>query len=108
MPLISPNFPIEYCLFFNFAYEKHLPYAQVTMDLEQEIDISFLTRDIEAPSGCFIILIAGKFLKQVDAVMKRMDDIAERNNFVPVLAFIFAKNAYIDDSMRLLTFHVGV
>ena len=97
----KPNLPIEDCLFFNFGYEKHLPYAQVAMDLQQETDISFLTRDIEAPSGCFIILVAGKFLKQVDAVMKRMDDIAESNNFVPLLAFIFAKDADIDDSLRL-------
>ena len=95
-----PKFPIEDCLFFNFGYENRLPYAQVAMDLEQEVDISFLTRDIEAPSGCFIILVAGKYVKQVNDVMKRMDDIAERNDFIPLLAFIFAKDAPIDDNLR--------
>ena len=73
------------------------------MDLKQEVGISFLTKDIEAPSGCFIVLIAGKFVKQVDAVMKRMDEIAEKNNFVPLVSFIFAKEADIDDDLRLDT-----
>ena len=40
--------------------------------------------------------------------MKRMDDIGESNNFVPLLAFIFAKDANIDDSLRFQTYDVGV
>ena len=97
------DYPIEDCLFINFGYEKPMPYAQINLDLKQEVNISFLTRDIEAPSGCFNVLIAGKYLKQIDAVMKRIDEIAERNNFVPLLAFIFAKEADIDDTLRLKT-----
>ena len=94
------NFPIEDCLFYNFGYDRELPYTQINLDLEEEIDISLATRDIEAPSGCSIVLIAGKYVRQVDAVMKKIDIVAEAVQFVPLVAFIFDQQAKIDNSLR--------
>ena len=94
------TFPIEDCLFYNFGYEKELPYAQINLNLDEEIDISLVTTDIEAPSGCSIVLIAGKYARQVDAVMKKMDGIAEAVQFVPLVTFIFDQHANIDSSLR--------
>ena len=71
-------FPLEDCLFFNFGYERELPYAKIDLAWENNIDINFNTNGMEAPLGCNIVLIAGKYVKQVDVVMKRVDDIAEQ------------------------------
>ena len=96
------DFPIDDYLFYNFGYEKEFPYAKVDLSLEKDIDIGIKTNGMEAPSGCNIVLIAGKYVKQVDQVMKRMDDIAEQTQFVPLAAFIFDEHAIVDVELRFV------
>ena len=94
------TFSLEDCLFYNFGYERELPYAKIDLSLKEDIDISINANGMEAPSGCNIVLIAGKYVKQVDQVMKRVDDIAEQTHFVPLAAFIFDENAKMEVSVR--------
>ena len=93
---------LEDCLFFNFGYDKELPYAEIDLKLEEDIEINVKTSGMEAPSGCSIVLIAGKYVKQVDAVMRRVGDIAEQTQFVPLVAFVFDDHAMIDVSARFI------
>ena len=53
------DFPLEDCLFYNFGYERELPYPQILLDLDNPINITITTLGIEAPNGCSIVLIAG-------------------------------------------------
>ena len=96
------DFHLDDCLFYSFGYDKEFPYAKIDMSLEQDIDISINTNGMEAPSGCSIVLIAGKYVKQVDQVMKRVDDIAEQTEFVPLAAFVFYESAGIDVHARFV------
>ena len=94
------SFHLEDCLFFNFGYDRELPYAKIDLSSQQHMNISIKTNGMESPSGCNVVLIAGKYVQHVDQVMKRMDDIAEQTQFVPLAAFIFDENANIDVSAR--------
>ena len=96
------DFHIDDCLFYNFGYDKEFPYAKIDLSLEDNIDISIKTNGMEAPSGYSIVLIAGKYVKQVDQVMKRVDDIAEQTEFVPLAAFVFDESAVIDVHARFV------
>ena len=71
-----------------------------SLSLDEEPFISFLTNGMESPSGCSILLIAGKYVEKADEVMKRMDDIAEQVNFIPFAAYVFDRDAIIDSSLR--------
>ena len=95
-------FPLEDCLFYNFGYDKEFPYVKIDLNFENDIDIVINTHGMKAPSGCSIVLIADKYVKQVDQVMKRVDNIAEQTQFVPLAAFIFDENGTIDVSLRFL------
>ena len=97
------DFHLDNCLFYSFGYDKRLPYTKIDLSLEKDIEINIKINAIEAPSGCSIVLIAGKYVNQVDAVMKRMDDIAEQTQFVPLAAFIFDENAEINLSARFVS-----
>ena len=83
-------FEIEECLFFSFGYDRELPFMKIDLSLDgNDIDISLKTNGMEAPSGCSIVLIAGKYVQQVNEVMERMESIAEQTQFLPLAAFIF-------------------
>ena len=94
------SFPLDDCLFLNFGYERELSFAKIDLSLEEDIIIDINTKGMEVPSGCSIVLIAGKYVKEVDQVMKRVDDIAEQTQFVPLVAFIFDETASLDVHAR--------
>ena len=98
------QFELDDCLFYNFGYERDLPYTSITSNLGMDLSLSLNINGMEAPSGCSIVLIAGKYVRQVDEVMKRVDDIAEQTNSVPLVAFIFenyySQDIEIDSSLR--------
>ena len=96
------QFELDSCLFYNFGYEKDLPYTSITSNLEMDLSLSLNINGMEAPSGCSIVLIAGKYVKQVDDVMKRIDEIAEQTQFVPLAAFVFDEHAAIDVHARFV------
>ena len=95
---------LEDCLFYNFGYDKELPYPKIDLNLETDIDITINANGMETPTSCSVVLIAGKYAGLVNDVMKRMDDIAEQTQAVPLGAFIFeeflTKIDPIDNSIR--------
>ena len=98
------SFHLEDCLFISFGYDRGLPYTKIDLSLQENMDIVINTKGVEAKNGCLIVLIAGKYVRQVDEVMKRMDDIAEQTQFVPLATFIFEdfanNNVKIDNRQR--------
>ena len=54
------SFHVEDCLFYSFGYKRDFPYTKIDLSLNKDIDISIKTNGMEAPSGCNIVLIAGK------------------------------------------------
>lgn len=85
-------FPIQDCIFYNFGYDKELPYTKIDLDLEDSFPITINSHGIEAPNGCSFVLIANKYTERVDEVMRKIDDIAEQVDFVPIAAFLFSKD----------------
>ena len=82
------DFPIEDCLFFNFGYEKELPYTQIRVGPHEDFRITINSHGIEAPNGCSIVLISGKFLDKIDDIMQKMDDLAEQMESLPIAVFL--------------------
>ena len=53
------DFPIETCIFFNFGFDRELPYPQINLNPEEELLIAINTHGLQAPNGCTVVLIAG-------------------------------------------------
>ena len=53
------DFPVEDCLFYNFGYDRELPYPQILLDLDDPINITINTLGMQVRTSCSIILIAG-------------------------------------------------
>ena len=83
---------LETCLFYNFGYDRELPYNQLTMEPDKSYNVSLLhglKGGMEAASGaCTVVLIANECLEHVNAIMEIVDDIAEQTDWVPIAAFL--------------------
>lgn len=94
------EFAMEDCLFYNFGYVREFPYSMISLTLEEDLDIVINTHGMEVSTGCSIVLIAGKYVQQIDQVMKRIDEIVDSVQFVPLATFIFENSLYP-------TFHIN-
>ena len=99
-------FHLEDCLFYSFGYDRELPYTKIDLNLEENIDISINTKGLETSTSCSVVLIAGKFVGHINEVMKKMDDVTEQIQSVPIAAFVFEDFSNdvvdVDISLRLL------
>ena len=93
------KFPIDDCLFYNFGYQGELPLTKLNLNLEEHLAISINSHGMQTPTGCSIVLIAGQNVERVDEIMKKIEDISEQVEFVPLAVFIFG-TTNIDSSFR--------
>ena len=94
------DFALEDCLFYNFGYERELPYTMISLTPEDDMNIAINTKGMEVTSGCSLVLIGGKYVEQIDEVMKRVDEIVEQVQFVPLATFIFENLLYTNQQMN--------
>ena len=83
------SFQVDDCIFYNFGYEKEFPLAQIHLNTKSGFSVVLNSKGIEAPNLCSAILIAGKYLDEIDEVMNLVNQIAEETNNVPIAAFLF-------------------
>ena len=70
------------CFIVNFGYKKPLDYPTVDYP-----DFPHFPFDFEPPSKCSIVVIEGRYLEQVDEVMRMVDKIP----WMPLAVFLMAE-----------------
>ena len=61
----------------------------MSCDIKMDISISLKTQRIGAPNACSLVLVAGKFLDQLDEVMGKVDQITKSTGTVPIAVYLF-------------------
>ena len=84
------------CFIVNFGYKKPLDYP--TVDYPDFPNFPF---DFEPPSKCSIVVIEGRYLEQVDEVMKMVDKIP----WMPLAVFLMAEKPGQDIKFTVSTRH---
>ena len=84
------------CFIVKFGYKKPLDYP--TVDYPDFPNFPF---DFEPPSKCSIVVIEGRYLEQVDEVMKMVDKIP----WMPLAVFLMAEKPGQDIKFNVSTRH---
>ena len=84
------------CFIVNFGYKKPLDYP--TVDYQDFPNFPF---DFKAPSKCSIVVIEGRYLEQIDEVMKMVDKIP----WMPLAVFLMAEKPGQDIKFNVSTRH---
>ena len=75
------------CFILNYGYSASFPFPYLRMTSDSDFHLNVGTLGINSPSKCSIVVIGGKYLEQVDEVMRMVDKITEDIawiNLVPV------------------------
>ena len=90
------------CLFYNFGFERELPFNMISLDPIPSEDTSYVTGHMRGSTDCSFVLIGSKYVDKVNEVMMKIEVITNNINSVPspLAAFIFGKNVEIDSSVR--------
>ena len=80
------------CFILNFGYKAPLPFPdiQISPDLDT-FHLNVGTLGINSPNKCSIVVIGGKYLQQVDEVMRMVDKITEDIAWMPYAVFLMAE-----------------
>ena len=76
-------------MFYSFGYDKEIPFTKISLDFKTNITISLKTQEIVAPDKCSLVLVAGKYLDQLDEVMGKVDQITKSTGSVPMAVYLF-------------------
>lgn len=95
---IGKQYVLDDCLFYNFGYQGELPFPMISLNLHSNI---FGIDELETPTGCSFVIIAGKYVQKINVVMKKVDNISDAVHHVPLASLIFGDNVDIDSSQRL-------
>ena len=81
-------------MFYSFGYDKDIPFTKISLDFKTDIRISLKSQGIAAPDKCSLVLVAGSYLNHMDEVLKKVDDIAESTDGVPIAVYLFRNAQY--------------
>ena len=84
----------------NFGYKNALPLPEIRISTDSDFLLNIGSFGIKSPSKCSIVVIGGKYLDQVDEVM-RMEDIA----WMPSAVFLMAEKPGQDIKFTMSTRH---
>ena len=105
----QPNIDLlrsQNCFALNYQWPSQITLPSMTMSLSPDVDIQQLRKS--APSGCFVVLVGGKFVKRMDAIVRMVDYItsqlaiklvtyfAEKTEVMPVVDLDFSYKTYSD------------
>ena len=82
-------FSLEDCTFFNFGYDKPTPFAQIRYDTKTDISLSLYIKGMAASNTCSLVLVAGKYLDNLDKIMEKVDQITKSTGRVPIGVYLF-------------------
>ena len=83
------------CFILNYGNKMTfaLPQLRLTLDSEKILDVG--TFGANSPSKCSIVVIGGKYLEQVDEVMRMVDKIIEDIAWMPSAVFLMAEKPQV-------------
>ena len=76
------------CFIINFGYDDEITLPQIAVSVDEEIMWNIGTHGMNIPNECSIVIVAGKYLKMVDAVMMKVDQISENIDHIPTAIYI--------------------
>ena len=76
------------CLVINFGFIETPGFSVPKIFMSPNSDASLNFNKEEIPTSCFIVFISGKFLKEIDNIVGRLDNISEKIKMKPNLVFI--------------------
>merc|ERR1711994_1040117 len=94
------------CFILNFGYNKPSTFPEI--HLSPDLDAFHLnvgTQGLNSPNKCSIVVIGGKYLEQVDEVMRMVDKITENIAWMPSAVFLMAEKPGQDIKYTVSTRH---
>ena len=75
------------CFAVNFGWPEQLtvPFITMSLDLDQQIDEEVFRSTV--PSGCFIVLVGGKFISRLDDVVWKVEQVSKKFAITPSVYF---------------------
>ena len=77
----SPNIDFlrsQNCFVLNFQWPTEITLPSMTMSLSAKNDVDIQLLKTSAPSGCFVVLVGGKFVKRMDDIVRKVDYITSQ------------------------------
>ena len=71
------DFHDQRCFVLNFGFKKPLDLPEIKLSPDPNFNLNVGTDGLNSPSKCSIVVIGGKYLEQVDEVMRMVDKITE-------------------------------
>ena len=81
-------------MFYSFGYDKEIPFTKISLDFKTNIKISLKSQGIAAPGKCTLVFVAGKYLQHMDEVLKKVDEVVESTDGIPIAVFMFRNYQY--------------
>ena len=79
------------CLIMKFGHLQPFTHPSLQLTLEPGYQLNVGTLGSYSPSKCSIVVIGGKYLEQVDEVMRMVDKITEDLDWMPYAVFLMAE-----------------
>ena len=79
------------CLAINFGYKKAMPFPTIELYPTHDFYLNVGTLGANSPNKCSIVVIGGKYLEQVDKVMRMVNKITEDIAWMPSAVFLMAE-----------------
>ena len=83
------NDQIYFIMNYGFSGSSKIPELKMTTDFDTHHNVG--TFGLNSPSKCSIVFIGGKYLEQVDEVMRMVDKITEDIAWMPSAVFLMAE-----------------
>ena len=94
------------CFILSFGYMKPFPFPDVKLSSDFEFPKNIGTFHVQAfPNKCSIVVIGGKYLRQVDEVMRTVDKITKDRLWMPYAVFLMTEKPGQDIKFTVSTRH---
>ena len=80
------------CFILSFGFKKPLTFPEIKLTLDySKLHLNVGSFGMNSPSKCSIVVIGGKYLEQVNEVMRMVDKITEDIAWMPYAVFLMAE-----------------
>ena len=79
------------CQILNFGCKETFPFSQIKVLLKSSFHLNVGTLGLNSPNKCSIVVVGGKYLEQVDEVMRMVDKITEDIAWMPSAVFLISR-----------------
>ena len=93
------------CFIVNFGFKNPLPFPEIKLSADPKFHLNFGSLGLNSPNKCSIVVIGGKYLEQIDEVMKMVDKITDDIVWMPSAVFLMAEKRGQDIKFTVSTRH---